>query len=304
MSVRSPASTRPRAALPGTTNTFSIEACRRVAWRVAFGACVLALVTTPPAQAQTPQWQASAWLGYTGIRDQSQGPVGGPPSQRFGLRMFKLGFWYTPEVEMWVRYNDDLSLHNFALAPHPVSIPALYAGGQVDWAGRSPTRIEIGWRRVPAGALGESLLDVQQRVALPDLPLALRFGAWAGFRTNGVVEWVGNAGFSWIPSRMFHLDPTVIFARSGVQGERVERARLFGELGSDTGVRVGLGLTAGRAWRADTSQPVDVVGGSLSLSARVGAGNRINLLVRHQDAGAPRGFTIIALGFTLNGPDR
>lgn len=213
-----------------------------------------------------------------------------------GLRFAEVGVSPSESSRAWLQYDDSLSLDNAGLARAGTRAPAFYGGGLLRYAEVHASRLELGFRRLPAGVRqwlvrGEQVLTLRGGTRL-------QAGAFAGPRSDDRLELVAHAGASLPLASWLRLEPTVFLGRSGFAGEREVRLLLAAQADGPRGLSLGAGVAGGRSyrpapagdgtpWSAFTSASLPVTG---TFRARA-------LLSREWPAGAPP-LTMVALGFS------
>lgn len=252
--------------------------------------------------AQFPRWEASVWGGYSSL-EVTGAPEDVGSEAGIGLRFAELAIWYSPELRLWVQYDDGLTLDNPLLRNLHGGAPSLYTGGLYSWGGRFITRLEGGWREVEG--VGQTLVRGEQ-VAFLARPLALRAGGWAGTGGDGRTELLWHGGLTWIVSRHLHIDPTLFFSPSqGGREPRRLRALLFGEYQSDDEWKVGVGVAGGKGgWiqsdsMTTTREQEQVIDTFLLLAAPIKGGHEARLLFRREAVDDRQTLSTISVGLTV-----
>jgi hypothetical protein len=253
----------------------------------------LLIAAALPASAQQPNWAATAWGGYTSVRDAA---VPSDTLTHVGLRFAEVRIHYTPSTSFWVQYDNGLTLDNYALTPWTTGAPSVYLGGQGDWAHHFTTRIELGKRHVPPSA-EETLFRGEQAVTF-HVPLTLRVGGFLGTRTDGLVEWNAHGGFSWTFSQRLEIGPTVFHGINGFAGQEETQVDLSATYRSGGW---SFDVEGGRGRLTLNSLDHDVTVVSVRLSAPIQGGHQAHVLVRSEGIADGASLTMFAVGFTLRG---
>ena len=159
----------------------------------------------------------------------------GGGGERVGVRFAELAVSPVERLRFWAQYDDTLSLDDPGLARRRARVPAVYAGGLVGWGGRTATRLELGYRRLP-GRIAQGLVRGEQIIGLGG-GSALRLGGWVGPREDERIETIANAGFSLALGPHLLVEPAVLWGRSGLAGENEVRGLLAAVVSSRRGGR-------------------------------------------------------------------
>lgn len=235
--------------------------------------------------------EATLFSGHTQFNN---GP-GNNKTSKNGVRFAELAYAPSPDIRVWVQYDNGLSLDNADLARQGIKSPTYYLGGLVHYLGKHTTRLEIGHRTLP-DSINQVILRGEQVLFLPG-NYTLKAGAWIGHRNDSRTERIFNAGFGIPVTPAFRVEPSVFYSRSGVPGEKQWRGLLAGEYSFEAGYRIGGGFSVGRATTVTGNRTVRDI--FMTASAPLGNRHRAHFFLRHEDLSLGRKTAIVGLGVTL-----
>jgi len=215
-----------------------------------------------------------------------------------GVRFAEVGISPTESARAWLQYDDSLSLDNAGLARAGTRAPAFYAGGLLRYAEQHTTRLELGYRRLPAG-VRQGLVRGEQVLALRGGTL-LKAGAFAGPRSDDRVELLAHAGLSLPLASWLRLEPTAFLGRTGFAGERDLRLLLAAQAEAPRGISLGAGVASGRSYRPAPAGDGTPWGAFASASAPIVGSFRARALVSREWPASGPALTMVALGFSAS----
>ncbi len=213
-----------------------------------------------------------------------------------GLRFAEVGLSPSESSRAWLQYDDSLSLDNAGLARAGTRAPAFYAGGLVRYAEVHTTRLELGFRRLPAG-VRQWLVRSEQVLALRGGAF-LRAGAFAGPRSDDRLELVAHAGASLPLASWLRLEPTAFVGQSGFAGERDLRLLLAAQAEAPRGISLGAGVATGRSYRPAPAGDGTPWSAFASASVPLAGSFRARALVSREWPSGGTPLTMFALGFS------
>lgn len=245
----------------------------------------------PPGTAASDESSPSPRVDLTAV-----GGLTGIDSRReAGLRFAEAAVEPWDGTRAWVQYDDTLSLDNLGLSRAGQRAPAFYAGGLQAWGAANFTRLELGYRRLPA-AVDQWMVRGEQVVGLGG-GTALKAGGWLGPRNDGRVESVIHGGVQLAAASWLRVEPTVFHARSDLAGEQEIRGLLGAEADLADRVQLGAGVSSGRKFRpggADGTPFAAYARASMPIAPQLTG----QLLLSHERAADGPRATVVALGLS------
>ncbi len=214
-----------------------------------------------------------------------------------GLRTAEIAGWPSPDLRLWVRYDNALSLDNPALVREGEDIPSLYGGVLANWGKRYTTRVEIGRRELP-GDVDQMLYQAEHVTYLPQAK-SLKIGGLFGPRDDDGDDWNLYAGVGFPYGPRLRIEPTLFYTKSAGVDEHEWRLLLPGDYRFNHGWRLGGGLAWGNIDSEVPGASGNLWAAHVLAIAPVGEAHRAHLLLRHEAPANAPDFTVIGIGITF-----
>lgn len=233
--------------------------------------------------ANSPAWmEVHLWGGFTQVNAENH----------WGLRAGQVSLKPHQAVQVWVRYDNSLSLDNADFLRRRLRSPLWYTGGVVNWNSQFTTRLELGYRTLPG--IGRQVFFQGEQVIFGEGRSAFKLGGFYAPRADRRFEWLTYAsGFLPLSEELF-LEPSYFLSQSvnGDWGHRGQLDLIFQE--SAQTYRIQGGFLYG------TNQFVDVQsetasaqtwGFQFQAQSKLGAQHWLLLLLRFESSPLQQFFT-------------
>ena len=213
--------------------------------------------------------ETSLWGGYSRVDDRN----------KWGLRAARLSWRITHQYQVWARYDNALTLDNFALLRSNQQLGALFVGGLASWNDRWATRLEIGQRNLPE-ELNQWFIQGEQ-VAYLKGGKAIKIGGFFGPRNDDTHESMMYVGTVLPVADGFSFEPTYFFATSSASNADEHRFLLAGTYRLPQGLEFNGGIQLGKV--VSKLNDGNIIGGHLISYIPVGP-HWIQVLARYESA--------------------
>lgn len=229
----------------------------------------------------SPSWlEVQLWGGYSQINEQNQ----------WGLRAGQLSLHPHQKAQLWLRYDNSLSLDNADFLRRNLQSPIWYTGVLFNWSSRLTTRLELGYRMLPD--LGSQLFYQGEQVVFLGTRSALKMGGFYAPRADQSREWLGYlSGF--VPlNQQVALEPSYFLSQNAA-GQWGHRGQLDLNYRQDKdGYRLQTGVLYGFSPQfADPGQWVRNWGLNFQAQSRLGKQHWVLLLLRYESSPLQNFFT-------------
>ncbi len=243
----------------------------------------LSILTALP---ETPAWmEFDFWAGMTRLVGES----------KWGLRGARIAWRPELHSQVWLRYDNALTLDNHALLRNNQGISAVFAGGLHSWNDQWTSRFEVG-RRVLLDDVRQLFFQGEQVHYLKS-GHALRLGGFYGPRSDGSHESMIYAGGVIAAWDRISIEPTYFYAVDAVSKTNDQRFLLAGTYRLPNSMELNAGFQYGRV---SAELPLrSLYGGHLIGRIPVGL-HWVHALFRYESAqGTSRLVTAAGIRFRL-----
>jgi tetratricopeptide (TPR) repeat protein len=230
--------------------------------------------------------EVNIWVGNNSSTDET------------GLRLFEVASSINPDVRIWARYDDSLSLDNPSLARSGVSAETFYLGSLFRLNPKFLASVEAGYRRLPDDkdqgiVKGEAIFLIEDQ--------SVKLGAQLSPHSDGFTDSLVFAEYGFPVSPRWRLSPTVFYSSTGQDRDKEYRVLVDAGYRSPDRWAVNFGAAVGGIDSAIPSASGDVYVANAELRLPIAGYHSINFAVRYE-RNPTNEFTIAMMGLTMRWP--
>ncbi len=199
-------------------------------------------------------------------------------SNIWGLRSAEVAVQPNSFYRVWARYDNTLSLENFALVQNRENSEAYFAGGLVNWNKYLTTKLEGGYRNSPEGS-DEQLILLEQQVFLKN-KLILKGGGFVSLADQQNV-WTSFGGISVPIMDGWSLEPLFYYTRPSKGNTKEQRLVLNSYTQLGKGYQISIAGIYGAISGAEGLDE-NIYGGSVAWMIPFAKKHWINVLLRYE----------------------
>ncbi|MFK7925409.1 MAG: tetratricopeptide repeat protein [Bacteroidia bacterium] len=190
------------------------------------------------------------WAGYSQVNTED----------KLGLRALHLQWRASQKLQLWIRYDNSLTLDNFSFIRNNAVIPTWFGGGIMSWNDRWTSRLEIGQRILPNRS--SSFIFQGEQVFHFGDNYAAKLGGFLAPSSNGQTEYLAFAGVQ-IPLSPHHQIEPLYFLSYNQNGIPTHRGVINTEYRSPSGkYRIGGGIMYGQERALQDNLPASATFGA------------------------------------------
>ncbi|MEZ4827738.1 MAG: tetratricopeptide repeat protein [Bacteroidia bacterium] len=226
--------------------------------------------------------EADVWGGYTNLQG----------TDKLGLRAAQLTWRPAKAYRLWARYDNSLTLDNFALVQNNRGAGTAYLGGINDWNSRLTTRLEVGQRFWEEGS-NQTIIQGEQ-VVFPGGGYAVKAGGFVAVGNERFTEKMLFVGGNIPVNQSFALEPVYFLSNTG-QSIVENRLMISGKLRIQDKYALDAGLIYGRTALIGQHAGSNIGGTNIVFRMPMGKQHWLQFLFRYERQNG-QNFTTAAMG--------